>query len=87
MLFALSNHEDTWLDNQVAFVNLKKEQKKALKLWINLKTGELDDPKHLTKDVSHIGHWGNGDYEIQVKDDENLEYIASLIKQSYKKNS
>jgi len=62
-------------------------QKKALKLWINLKTGELDDPKHVTKDVSHIGHWGNGDYGIQVKDDENLEYIASLIKQSYKKNS
>jgi len=62
-------------------------QKKALKMWFNLKIGELDDPKHLAKDVSHIGHWGNGDYEIQVKDNENLEYIASLIKQSYKKNN
>jgi len=61
-------------------------QKKALKLWINLSKGELDDPKQITRDVSSIGHWGNGDYEIQVSDDENIEYILSLIKQSLRKN-
>jgi len=62
-------------------------QKNSLKIWINLKRGELDDPKRLARDVSNIGHWGNGDYEIRVLDDENLEYISSLIKQSYRKNS
>lgn len=62
-------------------------QKKSLKLWINLRMGELDDPKNIARDVSHIGHWGNGDYEIQINDDENLEYAVSLIKQSYKRNS
>lgn len=61
-------------------------QKKALKIWINLQKGELDDPKQITRDVSSIGHWGNGDYEIQISDDENIEYILSLIKQSIKKN-
>lgn len=61
-------------------------QKKALKLWINLPKGELDDPKHITRDVSSIGHWGNGDYEIQISDDEHIEYILSLVKQSLKKN-
>lgn len=61
-------------------------QKNALKVWINLSEGELDDPKHLTRDVSSIGHWGNGDYELQVRNDENLEYILSLVKQSVKKN-
>jgi len=61
-------------------------QKKALKMWINLSQGELDDPKNITRDVSSTGHWGNGDYEIQVKTDEDLEYILSLIKQSIKKN-
>ncbi len=61
-------------------------QRKALKMWINLFKGELDDPKGLARDVANIGHWGNGDYELQIKDDENLEYILSLIKQSYKKN-
>ena len=62
-------------------------QKKSLKLWINLKMGELNDPKNLARDVSNIGHWGNGDYELQINDDENLEYIVSLIKRAYKKNS
>ena len=61
-------------------------QKKALKMWINMSKGELDDTKGITRDVSSTGHWGNGDFEIQVKDDENLEYILSLVKQSVKKN-
>ena len=61
-------------------------QKKALKMWINMSIGELDDSKGITRDVSTTGHWGNGDFEIQIKDDENLEYILSLVKQSIKKN-
>lgn len=62
-------------------------QKNALKLWLNLRIGELDDPKKMTRDMSTTGHWGNGDYEIQCSDDESLDYIISLAKQSYKKNS
>jgi len=55
--------------------------KKSLKLFINAKVGQLDDPKKLAQDVSNIGHWGNGDYQIQVEDDKDLEYIMSLVKQ------
>ena len=61
-------------------------QRKALKLWLNLNIGELDDPKNLMRDVSTTGHWGNGDYELQINSDEDLEYILSLVKQSIKKN-
>lgn len=61
-------------------------QRNALKLHINLKKGELDDSKNLTRDVSEIGHYGNGDFELHVRNDENLEYIMSLVKQSIKKN-
>lgn len=57
-------------------------QKSGLKIGINLRKGQLDDPKKLTKDVSQLGHWGNGDYQIIVKDTQNLEYIMSLIKQA-----
>ncbi len=56
--------------------------KNSLKIFINLKVGELDDPKQLSKDVSKIGHWGNGDYQIQVEDDNDIEYIMSLVKQT-----
>lgn len=59
-------------------------QKSGLKIAINIKKGELDDPKNLAKDVSAIGHWGNGDYQVIVKDTEHLEYIMSLIKQALK---
>lgn len=61
-------------------------QRKAIKMWLNLNKGELDDPKQLIRDVSTTGHWGNGDYEIRISSDENLEYILSLIKQSINKN-
>ena len=57
-------------------------QKNAIKLWVNLKSGELDDPKNLMRDVSNIGHWGNGDYELVIKNTNDLEYIMSLIKQA-----
>ncbi len=73
----------------IGFVTNKKNvcdlllSKSFIKVWINLKKGQLDDPKKLTKDVSSIGHWGNGDYEIRINNDENLEYIISLIKESY----
>ena len=59
-------------------------QKKALKIFINTKLGTLDDPKGLAKDVSNIGHRGNGDYQIQIENDKDLEYIMSLIKQVIK---
>ncbi|MBU8614208.1 MULTISPECIES: DUF5655 domain-containing protein [Bacillus] len=60
--------------------------KSGLKLWVNMKKGELHDPEKRMRDVSKTGHWGNGDYEIFIKDDENIEYIMGLIKQSYEKN-
>jgi len=62
-------------------------QKSQLKLWINMMKGELDDPKKVARDVSSIGHWGNGDYEVIVKSADDLYYLMSLIKQSYAKHS
>lgn len=55
-------------------------QKNALKIFINKKKGNLTDPKKILEDVSEKGHWGNGDYQISVKNTENLEYIMSLVK-------
>lgn len=62
-------------------------QKRALKVWLNTKVGDIDDPRCIARDVSNIGHWGNGDYEIQINNDEYIEYVFSLIKQLYKKRS
>ncbi|AJI44814.1 DUF5655 domain-containing protein [Francisella tularensis] len=75
----------------IAFVGAKniidvQVQKKALKIWINLPMGSLDDPKEIARDMSSTGHLGNGDYEIQISFDNDFEYILSLIKQSVRKN-
>lgn len=61
-------------------------QGKGLKLFLNLKAGDLQDPKSIARDVSNVGHWGNGSYEIKLTDLEDIDYIISLIKQSFRKN-
>lgn len=57
-------------------------QNKALKIWLNLPKGKLDDPKNITRDVSSVGHFGNGDYELKITDDILFEYVMSLAKQA-----
>lgn len=62
-------------------------QKRALKMWLNTSYGTLDDSKGIARDVTNIGHWGNGDYELQISNDDELEYIFSLIKQLHRAKS
>jgi len=52
---------------------------------INLKSGELDDPREEAEDVSQKGHWGNGDYKYRVHPGDEIEYAIYLIKQAYEK--
>ena len=68
------------------FVDLQF-QKRSIKLWLNLRKGQLDDPKNMARDVAGKGHHGNGDYEITLTPDDDLDYLMTLIKQSYKINS
>ncbi len=62
-------------------VDVRVQQKNMI-FWINMKKNTLDDPKNLAIDASTKGHYGNGDYELNVVDTKNLEYIMSLIKQA-----
>ena len=65
-------------DTNIVCLNI---QKKQIRMWIGAKYGTLNDAKGITKNVTELGHWGTGDYEIQVTGDNDLEYIMSLIKQ------
>lgn len=58
-------------------------QGSQLKIWLNAPKGSISDAKGITRDVSEIGHHGNGDYELVIDSDLDIEYIASLIRQSY----
>jgi len=83
--------DDIEIKPQKLYIAFKKDrrniadieiQNKSLKMFINLPKGQLDDPKNITRDVSKIGHWGNGDYELKITDDVLFEYIMSLVKQA-----
>lgn len=60
--------------------------KNKLKIYINMKRGSLNDPIKLTKDISGIGHWGNGDYCIIIDKKDDIDNVIPLIKQSLKVN-
>jgi len=58
----------------------------GLKIFLNVKSGQLKDPQNLARDLTkpkRIGHWGNGDYEVKLEKETNLEAVFALIKQSY----
>ncbi|MGI0033213.1 MAG: DUF5655 domain-containing protein [Nitrososphaeraceae archaeon] len=57
-----------------------------LNLYLNMKKGSLVDPRKMAEDVSEAGHWGNGDYRIILHDERDMEYLVSLIKQSFDQN-
>ncbi len=62
-------------------------KKSKIKIHLNLKKGQLKSSSELVRDVSNIGHWGNGDYEVQLSNAEDLPVVLSLIKQSYDLNN
>ncbi|TAL50794.1 transporter [Patescibacteria group bacterium] len=62
--------------------------KDELRITLNAKSGQLNDPAGITTDFVKLnkGHWGNGDYEVKIKSEADLEYALGLIKQSYDLN-
>jgi predicted transport protein len=60
-------------------------RKSNLTLFLNMKKGSLNDAKGVARDVSNVGHWGNGDYEL-IREPSDIGYTLSLIKQSYESN-
>jgi predicted transport protein len=61
-------------------------QKGKIKFWLNIPKGELNDPYNVSRDVSEIGHWGNGDYEFILNSSSDFINLMPLIKQSYERN-
>jgi len=62
-------------------------QKSQLKITLALPKGMLHDPYNHSRDVSNIGHWASGDYELIIKSNTDLNEIMPLIKQAYLKDN
>lgn len=64
------------------FVDVIPQAKRML-LSINMPANEIDDPKELCRDVSHLHRWGNGDLEVGLDSFDKLPYIMSLVRQAF----
>lgn len=60
-------------------------QARRLRISLNMRFSELNDPKRLCKDVSGLGRWGNGDVEIAMSSLDELAYVIGLVRQSLEK--
>lgn len=70
------------------FVDIEVRSK-DLKIFLNVESGKLSDPLGLARDLTKpkpTGHWGNGDYEVKLESENNLDAVFALIKQSYDLN-
>ena len=60
-------------------------QKSRLRLSLNMKFSEISDPKNMCKDVTDKGRWGNGDIEVGLENESQLDDVMELIMQSFNK--
>ena len=61
-------------------------QKNSLKIWLKVSVGLLYDPKNICRDVSNKGNFASCNTEIEIRTDEELEYIMDFIKKSLEIN-
>ncbi|MEI8372326.1 MAG: DUF262 domain-containing protein [Planctomycetota bacterium] len=57
-------------------------QVRRLQLWLNMAFADINDPRGLAKDISGLGHWGNGDVEVGLASLDDLPYVMGLVRQS-----
>ena len=60
-------------------------QAKRLRLTLNLRFHELQDPRGLARDVTNKGRWGNGDVEVNLNELKELPYALGLVRQALEK--
>ena len=60
-----------------------KLQKRSLIMWLNAPYGIYDDPYNLIKDVTHIGHHGNGNCQIRIENRNHLGALNDLLNLHY----
>jgi hypothetical protein len=55
----------------------------GLRVWLYLKYNRVENPTAFSRDVSSIGHWGGGDFELGITNATQLEESFRFIKESF----
>lgn len=58
-------------------------QKQRLRISVNMKFSEVNDPQGICHDITGLGRWGNGDVELFMEHTSEVDHIMEIVKQSY----
>lgn len=59
-------------------------QSSRLRLAVNMKFGDVVDPKGICKDITGVGRWGNGDVEVFLDSLDQLDDVMEIIEQAFR---
>lgn len=57
--------------------------KNKIKLSLNIDYDKIDDPQGRCRDVTDLGTWGNGNVEVEIYSEDQVDYSMQLIKQAF----
>jgi uncharacterized protein with ParB-like and HNH nuclease domain/predicted transport protein len=63
------------------FVDIEP-QRSRLRLSLNMPFQEINDPKGMCKDITGLGRWGNGDVEVGLASEKELDDVMELVQQA-----
>lgn len=67
--------------SETNFVDVVPRTKKLV-LHLNIDQHQINDPHKLCRDVSKVGHLGNGEVEVTLSSQEELPQVIDLVRQS-----
>lgn len=59
--------------------------KQKVTLYLKLNPREIQNPPKMTRDVSNIGHYGTGDFEVTLRTEQDLEVAKPFIEMAYRR--
>lgn len=60
-------------------------QKQRVILYLKLNPKEVSGPPEISRDMTDIGHYGTGDFEVSIRGPEDLEVARPFIEMAYQK--
>ncbi|MBV1929134.1 MAG: DUF91 domain-containing protein [Gammaproteobacteria bacterium] len=73
------------IKNFVSIVIMSGKKDPKLQVYLKL-PGAMAEGNEFSRDVTAIGHWGTGDFEVNVRTPADLEKTKALITQSYERS-
>ncbi len=58
-------------------------QKQGLKVYLDMESTKIKDPKGIVKDCSKVGRWATGETVFGLQAGGDIDYALSLVKQAY----